>query len=430
MQGQIHPLSAANLQQQQEAFQRQRQHPPQPHPDRKQQPPPAPTSGRPPFQMPVSSPHGIPQAYGKNDLTQDKLKFPPTKKRKGNQQGSNPSTPNHGPSIRSATSPQINKPISPALNQSTPQSTSRELVHPHKCPIVSCEYHVKGLESAEDLAKHEADAHEMVEPAIDDPMQYAFESVAEALGLNKDGTAKRAKATSDPVKTSVSPAVSQSKASGTPSKTSPEAVLKPSVLSATSRLHPQMSQESFKSGLVAGQSKGSQVSQARTPVSVSPGIKSGSHKEDKEVNKSGQAGLDQSGENVVPRSPKSSNESIPGLEDLRRCFEGLGNLSSLGFETVRNISPKDTPSSKDSQSTPNSNISENDELQIKIQGSLTPDWNPFGINDGLSGDMASMDILDMEWGKMPTGSQCAAFATEPGTFASYGIDANLFEWKA
>ncbi|KAI9794577.1 MAG: hypothetical protein M1816_004464 [Peltula sp. TS41687] len=432
MQGQVHPLSAANLQQQQEAYQKQRQQPPQPHPDRKQQAPPAPTSGRPPFQMPVSSPHGIPQAYGKSDLTQDKLKFPPSKKRKPNQQGSDPSTPNQGPGVRSTTSPQVSKAISPAVNQSTPRSTSRELVHPHVCPISSCEHHVNGFETAEDLAKHEASVHDTVEPVIDDPVQYAFESVAEAFGLNKDGTAKHGHATSDPIKTGVSPDASQTKTS-TPSKTGQEAILRPGVLSTTGRLQPQPSQESVQSGPVANPSNRSPLNHVRTPASISSGIKpsSSSHQKDgKEVhnNKPTPVGLNESAKKEAPRSPKASTDGISGWDDIRQCFEGLGDVCNLGFEAVRNISPKDTPSSKESQSqsTPNSNISENDDLQIKIQGSLTPDWNPFGIHDRLSGDLASMDLLDMDWDKFPTGSQCAAFAIDPGAFSSYGIDTNLF----
>ena len=392
-----------------------RQQSSQAHPDRKQQAPPAPTSGRPPFPLGASSPHGIPQAYGKSDLTQEKLKFPASKKRKGNQQGSNASTPVPAQaSLGPASSPPISKPTPPDAKTTSTGMEKPAAAPTHLCPHADCPFHLKGFESAEELAKHETSAHEIEEDeVIDDPVQHALEAVAEGLGLNKDGTPKAAKKDAEGSTKGGNLGDGQP-VTATRSKSGQTPATKPPAHTPLGRLGVQMSQDGGKSTSSAGFS-------TKTPQGhQAPDVKLGNGKDDKKV----AAGYE-------PPFDASWEDSTISLEDLRRCFGGLEHTLKLGtFNKAQSTTPKDTPSSKGEESSPNSNISENDDLQIKLDGRLTPDWNPFGIYDDLSGDVAGMnvdeeDIFEMDWDAVVQNNKTVGSAW-PGTFINYGIDAGMY----
>lgn len=134
--------------------------------------PPAPTENK-TFDWAAPSPHGIPKYdTGRNELTPDKLKFPPNKKRKTEQSGSQASTP-----------------ASPALGQgrgqsgdmarkSQPQKAESELQR-FRCNDPTCDASVRGYETEDQLKQHEQTQHQ----PIADPLQFLLDNASSALGV-------------------------------------------------------------------------------------------------------------------------------------------------------------------------------------------------------------------------------------------------------
>ncbi|KAL9094630.1 MAG: hypothetical protein Q9165_003190 [Trypethelium subeluteriae] len=150
--------------------------------------PSAPVTSQPPFQIGASSPHGVP-VYGSNDLTSDKLKMPPNRKRK-TQANSAASTPGQ-PTPSSITSPQVTK--SPDIKRA-PAPEPAKAAPPkkmYKCQENDCDYRDRGFSTQQELDKHKENMH----PIIDDPLAFALNAVAEWDGCNPDGTFKQPKAT-------------------------------------------------------------------------------------------------------------------------------------------------------------------------------------------------------------------------------------------
>jgi len=168
------------------------------HSNRENRAPAAPTSDKPPFSFGALSPpsgDGVPILYGPNQLTQDKLSLPPTKRRKiQNQTGSSVSTPaqGHGTPATTNTPPKVAKTSSPRVQRPNvaPAPT-------FKCPEASCEFASKGFATMDDLNKHAGEKHQVVELPIEDPLEWALEGVRMGLGLglsmldvSKDDAAK------------------------------------------------------------------------------------------------------------------------------------------------------------------------------------------------------------------------------------------------
>ncbi|KAK4998244.1 hypothetical protein LTR28_013733, partial [Elasticomyces elasticus] len=184
-----------------------RTNPTQQHRRRTSKAPAAPTSAAPPFPLGAPSPHGIPM-YGADGLTQDKLKFPPQKKRKGPggqptsavstpaQQGTTPSSIDTSPLIGAgkmpSASPEQKK--GPTKTESTPPETvRREAERRFKCLDPDCEAGLHGFEKEEELKSHTEEAHKPVE----DPLQFFLECVAEALEVDLDGNPRASKPAPD-----------------------------------------------------------------------------------------------------------------------------------------------------------------------------------------------------------------------------------------
>ncbi|KAK4952225.1 hypothetical protein LTR66_013799 [Elasticomyces elasticus] len=184
-----------------------RTNPTQQHRRRNSKAPAAPTSAAPPFPLGEPSPHGIPM-YGADGLTQDKLKFPPQKKRKGPggqptsavstpaQQGTTPSSMDTSPLIGAgkmpSASPEQKK--GPMKTESTPPETVRkEAERRFKCLDPDCETSVHGFEKEEELKSHTEEAHKPIE----DPLQFFLECVAEALDVDLDGNPRASKPAPD-----------------------------------------------------------------------------------------------------------------------------------------------------------------------------------------------------------------------------------------
>jgi hypothetical protein len=182
-------LNAANLEQhtnnlrQQAAVQGHRRS------SSKVQAPAAPTAGpgQNPFNFNNASPQGVPKyGEGAGNLTADKLTIPRKKQKKDGQPPSGSSTPvQSGPGA--AASPHIGKAQSPHIKkQPAPEIPKMPRPPRNACTDASCEYSRKGFNTAQELAAHMQQAH--VPPP--DPIQFALEGLAGAIGLNNDGSIK------------------------------------------------------------------------------------------------------------------------------------------------------------------------------------------------------------------------------------------------
>ncbi|KAJ9220914.1 hypothetical protein DTO207G8_8514 [Paecilomyces variotii] len=168
-------LNASNLQQlqqQEEALQRARR-------ASIQSVPPAPTAPQAPFALGAPSPQGVPQAYGPGGLTPDKLKLPPTKKRKQSH-GTTPGTPAQGQAAATAASKAQGTKQTPVdVNKAT-----AGLVGPFKCAELECEHHQKGFVTQAALDKHVEESHKVEQ--ISDPLEFALESFRTVLAQDKE----------------------------------------------------------------------------------------------------------------------------------------------------------------------------------------------------------------------------------------------------
>lgn len=149
------PLNASNLQQLEEEAKRARR-------TQNQNVPAAPIATQPPFPLGEASPQGVPQVYGPGGFSPDKLKIPPTKRRKQ----SHASTPTITNGAAAKAAPKVD----PAKTSLLP------------CPHAECGHHAKGFSTQAALEKHLDDEHKPKEE-IPDPLKYALESFNAGLGL-------------------------------------------------------------------------------------------------------------------------------------------------------------------------------------------------------------------------------------------------------
>ncbi|EEA27541.1 hypothetical protein TMatcc_004156 [Talaromyces marneffei ATCC 18224] len=149
------PLNASNLQQLEEEAKRARR-------TQNQNVPAAPTATQPPFPLGDPSPQGVPQAYGPGGFSPDKLKIPPTKRRK-----------------------QSHASVAAAQGSAAAKAASKTDVAKaslFKCAISGCEYQIKGFPTQAALSKHVEDEHRVKEE-ITDPLKYMVDSLDVALGV-------------------------------------------------------------------------------------------------------------------------------------------------------------------------------------------------------------------------------------------------------
>ena len=413
--GQPHALSAANLQQQEQDYQVAKRQSMQRHQDRSQVPA-APTSDRPPFPLNAASPQGVPQIYGQTQLTQEKLKMPTSKKRKGNHQENTSGTPGQNQATPgSVSSPDVKR-------QAGGEESKAEATRAHKCAEANCEFHLQGFATAAALARHRAEEHEVKQPPIEDPLEYALGAVAEGMGLNKDGSAKATKASQTAPKVDT-PAESQ-KMAATLSKTGQTPKAKNDSATPMDRPVTQGAPAGGKAiSPTSSLLKTPQATVVKTPGTASTGMKGVQSKTDKES----PAKVQSMPAKGAPRTPPSLwNDSTISPDNLMHCFEGLDSLQGIGaFHNVQSLTPAYTPSSKDNGSTHSSDISEHDNLQINLGVDLDTTWNPFSLNDdGLSNGLDGMsvdgeaDLFEMDWDSQ---------LVNVGGFGGDGLDESGFD---
>ena len=361
-------LSAANLKEQQEILQAERALAMQKHhPNHGSRVPPAPTSEKPPpFPLGPQSPHGIPHAYGPTTLTADQLVLPQPKRRKSN---------NHQPSTGSTPLPAHDAKSSPfAAKLASPelQKTAIPLMS-FKCGASNCQSGQHGFATQAELEKHNADEHEPKEPIIEDPVEFALESMRAALGLDENGKSKPQKDLLEAPKMKASLSAQSHTA------------IKQEASTPMSRAATQTSNP-----LKTPQPLSSTRSPATDAGSTIQGGKSKTGKEADPLPK----------ETVTPPTFDPWAGSSVSPDDITSAWSSLADMQSMSFTKIQmGLTPSSTLSSSNDKSEKNSprpsDISENDAVKINIEvGNEDKDsWIPGEwFEDSLYGDIESLNF--------------------------------------
>ena len=292
------------------------------------------------FHLSGASPHGNPSYIGKpKDMN---LQLPPAR----NKRQKVTHTPGSQAPQGSATSPQGKKPASPELQRvAEQQAPAKPFLH---CKEPDCAMSTVGYQSEQALQQHVEEEH--IKPR-EDPTSFVQQTLAMALGLEPDGTAKKE---SKPQSEAAQP------------------------MSATT------SKQGFTPGNLAATPKGQEAAMKRSGSAMSK-------QQDKMAGKVNDAAK----ADVKPEA-KEAHETA----DLwaNATIDPMALLSNLGYEPgipgiisdihlFRNISPQeDTPESvKDSgTSEPNSDVSPGANLEIDI------DWQI--LDPGLLLDLGSTSL--------------------------------------
>ncbi|GAP87421.2 putative C2H2 type zinc finger domain [Rosellinia necatrix] len=362
------PLSAANLEKQTQALSRIHQR----NNSRAGQPPAAPTTAQPPFPFGVQSPDGQPTYAGKPPLTQENLHLPARKKHKpepkpGTGSGQNGSSANASPQVPKLPSPEMTKRQAAVETRQTPAKPQ------FLCTDQYCDFRSIGFSTEDILRKHIDEEH--TKPA-EDPLKFAQEGLAEVLGLDVTGKAKKVAATGG---TGQSPNMKAE--------------------TVNSREVPMKRQGS------ATDSKPNEliktiVGKAGTPKS-NPGLKVMDGASTTAIIHHGGMALQATGGESMGTTidPQELLSTITGLE-----MGGGGAILDMGV--YRALTPNDTPESiKDSAtSEPNSDVSEGVTLNVTLDMGLDS-WDPFTsgghelphADQGNVGDMSGLPYPGLTW---------------------------------
>lgn len=374
--GSTAPLNAANLHQNQQVelqnLQAARQTSMQRNnSNRDNRPPAAPTSTQPPFTFGATSPspHGIPQAYGPNGFTQDKLNLPPAKKRKGNQASSTATTPAQtlGTPVISA-SPQLIKAPSPKTRR---QSATANRVG---CPVANCAMSKHDFASTEDLAKHTSEVHKVREPIIEDPLAWALESVEFGLGIAGDGKPKSGETFGRKEKT----------------EQAPQEI---NTLAATQGLTPMKQEATSPMSRVSTQNGPLQATGSNKDTVLGARLSG--------VNlpqPNSRAATSAANQPVTPPHDLWGDVTISPA-DLAACFPTLTDLQGSLSHDV--LTPSSTASSckSDNHSPKQSDIGEDDLLKIRLETDswIAPEFFQDTFFPQLEASLMDDELLSMEW---------------------------------
>lgn len=367
------PLSAANLREQQNMLQAQRQAGLQ-----KQQSghgsrvPAAPTSDKPPFPLGPQSPHGASTAFGPPTLTAAQLVLPQNKRRKSNHPPSAGSTPHavQEPSVAKS-SPLAAKLPSPEGQRATvPQMSFR-------CGFSHCLAGQRGFANQAELEQHNEEEHEPKDPVIEDPAEFALESMRIALGLDDDGKAK-------------------------PRKENLEAPKMKTSLSAQSEkaIKPEAGTPMARASTQTGPSPASNL--LRTPQPI-PGVKtpvSDSRSTVQEGKSRIGKGTATSPKEAPPPAVDPWAGSLVSADAITSAWSGLADMQPLSFSKIQmGLTPSSDLSSSNDKSEKNSprpsDISENDavKIHIDVDQEERDHWIPSEwLEDSPYGDIASLNF--------------------------------------
>ncbi|KAL8664420.1 MAG: hypothetical protein Q9202_003110 [Teloschistes flavicans] len=370
------PLSAANLKEQQNALQAQRAAAMQRHHSgHGSRAPAAPTTEKPPsFPLGPQSPHGIPFYEGPASVTVDQLVLPQPKRRKSNHnQPSADSTPVLVPDMAVAKS----SPLGPKMASPEAQRASVPQMS-FKCSISDCQFGQRGFATQVELEQHNADVHAPEEPMIEDPAEFALESMRLALGLDENGKSKLQKENLE------APAMKAS-------------------LSASSNMaiKQEASTPMSRTGTQTGLSPSWQL--LKTPQSSSNARNPAA--DGKAVGVKGSA--TPAKEATPPPYDPWAGSSI-SAEEISLAWSSLADMQSLSFTKFQpGLTPSSTLSSSNEKNSPrSSDISENDAVKISVDvGKEDKDsWIPGEWFEDVYDDLESLNMgqdslmEDMGWG--------------------------------
>lgn len=357
---------------------------------RQQKPPQAPTTDRPPYPIGADSGHGAATYFeGARPVTNLVL---PEKKRAKLEAGSQTSTPaaRASPHIGSGagSSPELKR--QPAPEKQAPQRPM------FRCNAAECEYSVRGFETQAELDTHFSQVH----AKIDNPLQFALDSMAEYLEV--DQKTGEPKVDLNAAKREVKPAPAASRPPTNPVKLDQTASLPQQV---ATPVGPQAAATPMNRVPTQPGIKGSpSTNLLKTPQTITKGATPQS--------KATPAAL-------ARPIPKEQPVAVPEpvLEDTQQALLPLSLLDYSYEDTFaaldanrpftvldlkdedaawalrsRPASPSTTPesSSKDTPSTRQSDISENDNLLINID--LKDADVPDAWTVGLYGDALPLDM--------------------------------------
>lgn len=379
------PLSTANLKEHQKATQEQRQASVQKsngaHGGNRA--PAAPTSPQPPFHF--GSPDGVPPKYAErtDELTRDRLKIPPKKKRRSEQPPSNVPIPAQPQPLNATKPPQAIKPA-----QVSTQPLPNE-AHPFKCHASDCADNLNGFASQADLDKHVSEIHEPKEPTIDDPLEWTLEQMRSGLGLDENGKSKPLHAELKAEK-HVSEAAKMKKS---PSAQG-QAVMKQEIATPMTRAPTQ-----------TGPSPG--LTLLKTPQASinmkTPGSEAKSTAKDAKAAESKTSHLHDNKQ--VSASPDPWVSSLVSSAAVSGAFSSLAGVNSIGtWSTIQHVmTPSSTLSSGMSEkpSPRVSDISENDAVKINLSSDPLDfcDWLTFesATSDDYPNELDYEIVENMSW---------------------------------
>lgn len=357
-------------------------------------PPPAPTDNKTfDWGVGVASPHGIPKyESGPSQLTPDKLKFPPNKRRRTGQPESAGSTPAGQAGTPSGASPgaAAAKPVSPEQVrkvQLRQEAEEREKKRWKCAKDPACEASIEGFETEEQLKTH----FESVHKEIENPLQFLLDSAAETLGVDLDGKPLPGKSADKP-----KPGARLLPPKAAPMKRDP---------SLTSHLKPEV------------RTPAGQVITPATPGSGNKGSAAGAKPADKQASASTESDKPKTLHNVLAEKmgyqPAIVDEDTPSTATLSAddqlwadigstVASGLATFDPFNFDSTDSVqiddwglrpehaaveglqSSPDTTPETDRQSSRSSDVSANDRLRINME------WDAFGNGDTAVPEMLSV----------------------------------------
>ena len=398
-------LNAANLKIVEQQASHHRQH----------KAPPPPTTDRPPFQLGAQSPRGAPQYFHEPQVNAGNLKIPMNKKAKLDHVNSQTSTPG------TTSSPQIGagKGASPELKRPQQPEKLVETKLTFKCKDNICDFSIRGFDTQAELDAHTKDAHAKIE----DPLKYAIEQAAEAVGLNKDGNPKAPKLDANAANRGTRPATATSTKPPHPGRSGQTPNLKQEVSTptGTQAAATPMARVATQSSAIKSSPSNNILKTPQTgPKAGTPST--GQLARGTPISTAKPASKDmETAKTVIPEKkeedPWATAPFDPtSLKDIFDAMDLPGTLTAASLSNEDNswiprslsLSPATTPASslgsKDSTSTRDSDISESDNLQISLglggtdaniggdawMGALSTDFMPLDLQ--LSEDLRALGV--------------------------------------
>jgi hypothetical protein len=380
-------LNAANLKQHTESHQRGSKAPQ------------APTTDRPPFPLGGGqSPSGAPKYF--DEAPRPISLVLPDKKRARVDGGSASSTPGPRPSPRMSggkgNSPELKR--QPGPDKQMPQKPT------FKCKEANCEYSVRGFEQQHELEAHVSIAHTVHE----NPLQFALESMADYLDVDvKTGEARIDPSKPATAKPAPAPAAAPQRAPVQPIKTEQGAAPIASTPSGQHAAATPMARIPTQTGIKNSPS----ANLLKTPQAMAKVATPSTGAVKPTPTSAAKSMLKEPAPAVVaePEKTQDLQPMIPtslldySYEETFAALDANGPFTVLDLKDVDNTwatrsrpsSPTETPdsSSKDTPSTRQSDISENDNLVINIDVDMPDAWMMPMNGDALPLDMQLSDDL-------------------------------------